>query len=183
MHSHQIIIFPTDTVYGLGCSIYNYKGLTKIYQIKNRDPNKPISVLFSDLKQIKEIALIDNKIQKLALFFWPGPLTIIVFTHKKYFNLTKEKTIGIRIPNHPLALEILRNTGPLKTTSVNKSGEPPLNDYLEIKKQYQNKVDYIYLNNNFISNVNSTILDTTLSQWTILREGDISLSQIKKILN
>ncbi|WP_323847577.1 MAG: L-threonylcarbamoyladenylate synthase [Phytoplasma sp.] len=183
MHSYKIIIFPTDTVYGLGCSVYDYKSLKIIYKIKNRDPKKPISVLCFNLEQIQEIALIDNKIKKLALCLWPGPLTIIVFANKKYYSITKEKTIGIRIPNHPLALEILQNKGPFKTTSVNPSGTAPINDYLEIKKKYQNKVDYVYPNDQIISNVSSTVIDTTLSKWKIIREGNISLSKIKEIIN
>ncbi len=183
MLKSKIIIFPTDTVYGLGCSIYDQESLKKIYNIKKRDNNKPISVLFSSLKQIKEIAIIDNKVEKLAISFWPGPLTIIVPTTQKYYDKTKEKRIGIRIPNHSLALQILNKKGPLKVTSVNKSGEPPLNNYLEIKKQYQNKVDYIYPNNKILSNISSTVIDTTSPKWFLVREGSISLLMINKIID
>ncbi|WP_201736605.1 L-threonylcarbamoyladenylate synthase [Candidatus Phytoplasma ziziphi] len=183
MLKSKIIIFPTDTVYGLGCPIYDQESLKKIYTIKKRDNNKPISVLFFSLEQIEEIAMIDNKVKKLAIAFWPGPLTIIVPTTKKYYDKTKEKTIGIRIPNHPLTLQILNEKGPLKTTSVNKSGHPPLNNYLEIKKQYQNKVDCIYPNKEISLNISSTVIDITSPKWFLVRKGSISLSMINKILD
>ncbi|MDC9031792.1 L-threonylcarbamoyladenylate synthase [Columbia Basin potato purple top phytoplasma] len=184
MLKHKIIIFPTDTVYGLGCSIYDKESLKTIYNIKQRDFNKPISILCSSLEQIEEIAIIDEKIKKLISYFWPGPLTIIVFSKKKYFDRTNEKKIGIRIPNHPLALEILKIKGPLKTTSVNKSGEPPLNNYLEIIKQFKHKVDYIYPNNPIPTiNLSSTVIDATLFNLTLVREGCISFAKINKIIN
>lgn len=103
---------------------------------------------------------------------------------KKYFDRTNEKKIGIRIPNHPLALEILKIKGPLKTTSVNKSGEPPLNNYLEIIKQFEHKVDYIYPNNLIpTTNLSSTVIDATLFNLALVREGCISFAKINKIIN
>lgn len=79
MLKHKIIIFPTDTVYGLGCSIYDKESLKTVYNIKQRDFNKPISVLCSSLEQIEEIAIIDEKIKKLISYFWPRPINYYCF--------------------------------------------------------------------------------------------------------
>ncbi|MFB5029777.1 MAG: putative threonylcarbamoyl-AMP synthase [Candidatus Phytoplasma pruni] len=179
---NKIIIFPTDTVYGIGAKINDTENLKKIYQIKKRDLNKPIAILFYSLEQVKNIALIDLKIIKISLFFWPGALTLIVNTTPSFYQLTKEKKIGIRIPNHKLALKILKDEGPLRATSVNDSGQPPLNNFKEIVDKYQNQVDYIYPNEQTNSNVSSTVIDTTAPSWEIIRKGDISLEMIKQTL-
>ncbi|MDV3198286.1 MAG: L-threonylcarbamoyladenylate synthase [Vigna little leaf phytoplasma] len=182
MLKHKIIIFPTDTVYGIGTTLYDKESLLKIFQIKKRDLNKQIAVLCCSLEQTKEIAIFDSKVQKVASFFWPGPLTLIVPTTIKYYQKTKEKKVGIRIPNHPLALKILRIKGPMKTTSVNQSGYPSLNNPHQIFEQYQKLVDYIYVDNQSISKISSTVIDTTSTPWKVIREGSITLFQINSIL-
>ncbi|MDO8168002.1 L-threonylcarbamoyladenylate synthase [Candidatus Phytoplasma melaleucae] len=123
------------------------------------------------------------QVKKIALFFWPGALTLIVQTHPSYCQLTKEKKIGIRIPNHLLTLKLLQKKGPLKTTSVNESGFPPLQNLKVLINKYQNQVDYIYLDNQNLSQTPSTVIDTTTTPfWRVLRKGAITLSMIRKIL-
>ncbi|KXT29406.1 tRNA threonylcarbamoyl adenosine modification protein, Sua5/YciO/YrdC/YwlC family [Candidatus Phytoplasma oryzae] len=175
VNQKKIIIFPTDTVYGIGVRIDDKYNLKKIYQIKKRDFNKPISILFFSLQQIEKIVFLDNEIKKKIHYFWPGSVTLIVHVRLSCDLYKKEKKIGIRMPNHPLALKILKKEGPLRTTSINQSGEPPLNNYQEIKKKYQNKVDYIYYDNNknhVSSGISSTVIDTTTFYWNIIRKGE-----------
>lgn len=184
MLKHKIIIFPTDTVYGIGTNIDDLESLNKIFKIKNRSLEKPIVILFFSLEQMKDIVILNPQIQIIIDFFWPGALTLIVPTKLKYYLKTNEKKIGIRIPNHQLALKILKFKGPMRTTSVNQSGKPPLNDYYQILKQYRHKVDYIYTDKEFVSNstLPSTVIDTTCNPWKILREGKISVEKINQIL-
>jgi L-threonylcarbamoyladenylate synthase len=179
---NKIIILPTDTVYGIGTKINDKESLKKIYQIKKRDFTKPIAILFYSLEQIKDIVIIDIKIIKISLFFWPGALTLIVKTTPSFYNSTKEKKIGIRIPNHKLALNLLKDKGPLRVTSVNDSGQPPLNNFEEILNKYKHQVDYIYPNNQKNSNTSSTVIDITVPSWRIIRKGNFSLEIIKKVL-
>ncbi|WP_024563380.1 L-threonylcarbamoyladenylate synthase [Candidatus Phytoplasma tritici] len=182
MKQKDIVIFPTDTVYGMGAKLYDKKGLNYIYQIKKRPLNKSIVVLCSSLQQAKELVQFNPQSLKLALHFWPGPLTLILHTTLKYFSKTKEKTLGVRMPNHPLALEILKKNGPLKTTSVNQSNHPPLNDYQTIFNIYHNKVALIYKNYHPILKISSTIVDLTTFQPVILRQGTITQEEISQIL-
>ncbi|PQP79366.1 threonylcarbamoyl-AMP synthase [Candidatus Phytoplasma phoenicium] len=184
MSKHKIIIFPTDTVYGIGTNIDDQESLNKIFKIKNRSLEKAIVILFYSLEQMKDIVILNPQVRTIVDIFWPGALTLIVPTKLKYYQKTNEKKIGIRIPNHQLALKILKFKGPMRTTSVNQSGEPPLNDYYQILKQYRHKVDYIYTDKKFVSTstLPSTVIDTTCKPWKMLREGKISLEQINKIL-
>ncbi|MBN3490849.1 threonylcarbamoyl-AMP synthase [Acholeplasma equirhinis] len=179
---NKVIIFPTDTVYGIGTPILDKEGIRKIYEIKGRDFNKPLAVLCSNLDQMTEFGYVTDDAVKLAKAFWPGALTLILKSKPDYAKESGEVTIGVRMPNHPLALKIIAMHGPMKTTSVNNSGEAPLNDYAIIKERYADKVDYIYPNDQKLSEVSSTVVDLTQDEPKILRLGDITLEDIKKVL-
>ncbi len=121
------IIFPTDTVYGLGTLWDDQIGIEKIYSIKKRDGRKPLAVLVASFEQIKDYIEINNpNTLELVNKYWPGAVTFI-FKKKRDFNYPLD-TIAFRIPNSKIALEILKKFGPLATTSVNLSGEEPIND-------------------------------------------------------
>ncbi|WP_349402073.1 threonylcarbamoyl-AMP synthase [Candidatus Phytoplasma solani] len=179
---NNIIIFPTDTVYGMGVKLYDRKGLQTIYQLKKRSLEKEIIVLCASLQEAQILVQLNEISYQLAASFWPGPLTLILKTQTAYFEATGKKTIGIRVPKHPLALSLLKKHGPLKTTSVNESGGPPLNDYNIIYKMYCQKVLFIYPNNFPISKVSSTIVDATTNKLIILRQGNIKKETIQKVI-
>lgn len=179
---NKLYIFPTDTVYGIGAKLYDKSAIDEIYNIKGRDFNKPISVLCSNIEQIKEFAIMTNDALIIANNFWPGALTIILKTNDKYYSITKEETIGVRIPNHKKALKLINELGPLKTTSINKSGEEPLNDYNSIYERYNKENIHIYKNDEEISKVSSTVIDLT-NNLKVIREGDIKLNDILGVLN
>ncbi len=179
----KIIIFPTDTVYGIGCQIFDVESIEKIYKIKKRDYNKPLACLCSNLEQIEKVAFVSDKALKLINEFMPGCLTLILKAKKEVEDKIGYKTIGVRIPNYALALDILNNMGPMLVTSVNESGQVALNDYEEIKKQYGAVVEEIYPPNQKSSNIASTVINMTGPNLQILREGVITLDMLKKVLN
>lgn len=171
----MVIIFPTDTVYGIGASVYDSNGIEQIYEIKNRSISKKMAVLCANIGQVKEIAYLDDISLKLANKFWPGALTLIL--KSKLDN----ETIAVRIPNHKLAIKLLNAYGPMATTSVNTSGCVPINDYDEIVNIYSNRVDKIYPNEESIIGVSSTIINV-VDGLKIIREGSITEEEIQKVV-
>ena len=184
MDDGELIAFPTDTVYGLGAKVFDSVAQERIMELKNRDCSKRFAVLCANLEQIEELAYIDDKAKKIINKFLPGGLTLILKAkNKNIHNYAIDDTVAVRIPKHPIALKLLLENGPLATTSVNLSGQKPLNDYDIIKETFKNKIDYIYNDPTNIeySNVPSTIIDMT-SDLKVIREGDIKLEEILKII-
>lgn len=170
----KVIVFPTDTVYGLAAIYDDQLAIQKIYHLKERDAGKPLAILISDFEQVKDIVKINNEqTSDLMKKYWPGPLTLI-FEKKEEFNYPF-KTIGFRIPNSQIALKILNHLGGLATTSVNYSGEEPINDIYEIEKKFANKIDYIITDQETFSKTSSTVLDVTTPNLKILRQGTIKI--------
>jgi len=183
LYDGEVVIFPTDTVYGLGTKVNDIIGQERIMALKKRIPTKRFAVLCANLDQIKELAFVDEKQEKIINAFMPGALTVILRAKTKDKNYAINETIAVRIPNHELTRKLLLETGPLATTSVNITNEKPLNDYQEIKKLFYGKVDYIYNDpskQNY-TNVASTIVDLT-NQIEMIREGDIKLKDILQLL-
>jgi L-threonylcarbamoyladenylate synthase len=178
----KVIIFPTDTVYGIGTPIFDLEGIEKIYQIKNRSKDKPLACLCANINQIEEIAVVDDNAKKLISKFLPGGLTIILKSKKEVLDTIGYETIGIRIPNHELAISILKENGAMLTTSVNDSGAVPINEYDEIKSKYDNLVDYIYQSDLPSSSVSSTVVKVVDGAVSVLREGIILKEEIIKEL-
>lgn len=179
---NNVIIFPTDTVYGIGCSIYDKESQLEIYKIKHRDLNKPLAVLCASLEQIDKIAYLNDDAVKLINKFLPGPFTLILKAKEDIKKIMGIDTIGVRIPNHKLALSILSEIGPMTTTSVNESGEIPLNTYDEIYNVYKDKVKKIYQSNEPSSNLSSTVAKIIDDKIEILREGAITKEMIEDVL-
>lgn len=180
----RVVIFPTDTVYGIGCSIYDREAQLRIYKIKDRPLDKPLAVLCADLKQIEEIAYVDARAKKIIAKLMPGALTIILTAKEEIANITGFDTVGVRIPNYQVAIEVLHHVGAMTTTSVNDSGEAPLNDYNAIKEKYDDLVDSILPPSaEETSRQSSTVIDLTKSEIKVLREGEITLKQILKTIN
>ena len=167
-------IFPTDTVYGIGCNAFDESAIQKLFQLKARDYSKPINVLISDIKMLNNlVANISKKEQKLIDKFWPGALTIIF--HKKdtvsKFLTSNLDTIGIRMPNNPVCLELLKSfNNPIATTSANISNKKPAIQVSDIYDTFNNKVDFIL--DDGISNIKiaSTIVQIVDDVPYILRK-------------
>lgn len=179
----NVIIFPTDTVYGIGTKIFDLEGIKRIYDIKKRPKEKLLACLCASLEQINSIAVVDDIAKKLIKTFLPGALTIILNAKEEVTNKIGYKTIGIRIPNNSIALKILEENGPMLTTSVNESGNVPLNEYDAIYKEYHTLVDKIYDTNSTSINISSTVVLVINNEVKILREGPITEKQILDCIN
>ena len=142
---NELIIFPTDTVYGLGAKAYDSAAQERIMELKMRDCSKRFAILCANLEQIEELAIVSEDAKKIINKFLPGGLTLILEArNKNIHNYAIDNTVAVRIPKHPLALKLLLENGPLATTSVNLSGQKPMNNYDEINEVFKGKVDYIF---------------------------------------
>ena len=183
LNNGDVIIFPTDTVYGIGAKINDIEALNKIYEVKKRPKEKRLAVLCASLKDIEDIVYLTDDALKLINHFMPGALTVILKSKEEIRNEFIFETVAVRIPNHELALRILRENGAMATTSVNISGSKPLNDYIEIVKEFNDEVSCIYPNTEIPSKISSTIVDLSGNECVLIREGSIKFSEILKILN
>jgi tRNA threonylcarbamoyl adenosine modification protein (Sua5/YciO/YrdC/YwlC family) len=172
-----VIIYPTDTVYGIGCDIHNQKAVERICQIKNINPKKRknLSFICNDLSHIAEYARIGNATFKLMKKALPGPYTFILETSSrvpKILNISK-KNVGIRIPDNNIARMIVEELGnPIITSSVLAEDEVVkyLTDPEDIYEQYKHKVDMVIDGGNG-TNLGSTIVDCSDDNITVLRQG------------
>ncbi len=179
MNKGDVLIIPTDTVYGLATRLFDDEGLKKIYELKGRDLQKQIPILISSIDQLEGVCEYDDFTRKVMETFWPGPLTLILKTTDKFKQSTAEDTIAVRMPNHSKALFIIEQMGILRVTSLNKSGEPPLDDHKEIKKVFGPHVRAIFWQTKTDKpKLASTVARVENYQVDILREGVISAEDI-----
>jgi len=172
-----IIVYPTDTVYAFGCDIYHHRAVERIARLKGIRPEKAdFSFIFSDLSQLSDYArLIDNKVFKLMKSYLPGPYTFILHAKNnipKIFQ-SRKKTIGIRIPDNNISIELVRHLGhPMMTTSIHD--EDQLIEYTTnpelIYEKYKDKVDAI-VNGGYGKNEPSTVIDCTQEEPVVIRQG------------
>ena len=176
-----IAVFPTDTVYGIGCDPYNKKAVSKIYNIKSRSILKPFPVLTFSKKTAEEIVCFDEISEKLARKFWPGPLTIILKVSDKNLikNLNLKNKIAIRVPNQKCTLDLLKKCKFLVGTSANLSGNPSQTDPNECLRSIE---DWdIFIDGGIItSKGESTIIEVENGEIKIIREGCLSKEDILK---
>lgn len=179
-----LIIYPTETVYGLGCDPYNLEAVKKVFKVKGRT-NKPLPILVSNLKKAMEISYFTDEALKLAKKFWPGPLTIVLKRKNSApsFLGGNPKLIGVRVPNHPVALKLVKLCGGfLVGTSANLSGKKPPTTAYEAAKQIGSKVDLILDGGKTSIGLSSTVLDLSTKKPKILREGPITKKEISSLL-
>lgn len=174
-----VIIFPTDTVYGIACNCYSIEGLKKIFSFKNRPLSKPINVLTNSIEKIEMVSNgLKEKERELIEKYLPGDLTIIVDKNENVPALLTAnlKTIGVRIPNHEIALRILEKYPyPLATTSVNLAGSSPGIEVSDFLEEFKNKVDIIVDGGKAPIGLPSTIVKIENDSLKILREGNLKV--------
>lgn len=180
-----LVVYPTETLYGLGASATNRIAVLKVFAAKKRPMHMPLSVAVKDIYQAEELVYMNNYAKKLAERFLPGPLTMVM---KKKALLPKEltageETLGIRIPNHYVALKLIEMAGPITATSANISGMPPPKNTYEAKDQLGDKVNF-YLNfGDTKLGDPSTVIDLTKEgEYKILRAGTVTKDAIEKVI-
>ncbi|MBF0626779.1 MAG: threonylcarbamoyl-AMP synthase [Magnetococcales bacterium] len=169
-----VIVYPTDTTYGLGCSISSRKGVERIQRIKQQASSHQLSILVSDLSDIARYARVDNATYRLLKRFLPGPYTFILEATREVPKtiLPKRKTIGLRIPDHPICLELLKSLGePILSTSMRFAGETEiLSDPYIIHTRTDHLVDLV-IDAGLLPASPSTVVDLTGPTPEVLRAG------------
>jgi len=181
-----VIIYPTETVYGFGANCMNRRAIQRIVEIKGRDEGKGMLLLIPGEWALTGIARhVPQGARRLMNAFWPGPLALILRArHALAPELTGHRgTIGVRISPEPFCRELLRCTGfPITSTSVNLSGEPPLQRINDIRDAFADSVDMIVDTGDSADARPSTVVDCTRENVCILREGQITQEQLEAVL-
>jgi L-threonylcarbamoyladenylate synthase len=177
-----VVVFPTDTLYGLGADVFSLPALQRIFGIKGRPAELALPVLVAGLDQVESVALpMSNQAQELAERFWPGPLTLVMRRSPELPDLVTggADTVAVRMPAHRIPLALARRLGrPITGTSANLSGQPDLLNLDSIENQLGNLVDYIIRSGPPPEGTGSTVVDITRNEPRLLREGAISLEEI-----
>jgi len=179
-----LIVYPTDTVYGLGCDPFNTLAVKRLIDAKGQR-KKPLPILASDIEHIKTVAEVTETAEKLARKFWPGPLTIVLKKKPQLPEIVTfgRDTVGVRVPNHPVALELLRQgNGLLIGTSANISGKKSAVTAEDAAKQLGDKVDLILDGGRATLGKGSTVVNLADRRFRVERIGPISLKEIESIL-
>lgn len=179
-----LVAFPTDTVYGVGAMAFDVVAVERIYAAKGRDPTKALPILLADRSSLPEVAdELSPDARRLAETFWPGPLTIVVNRRSAVPDaVSLGTTVGVRVPAHPVALELLHASGPLATTSANPSGAPDPMTADDVAAGLGDAIDLILDGGRSPGGRPSTVVDCTVSPPTLVREGPISMDLILAVL-
>ncbi len=168
----EVIIYPTDTCYGFGADIFNKKAIEKVYQLKGKPKNRPFSFVCSDLKDISRYARVTDMAYRILKRYLPGPYTFILEGSREVpkMMLTKRKTAGIRIPDHPVCMEIVKALGnPVISTTVKREGEP-LSDPREMAEIFGKQVAVV-VDSGIITPEPSSVISLIDDEPEIIRKG------------
>jgi tRNA threonylcarbamoyl adenosine modification protein (Sua5/YciO/YrdC/YwlC family) len=168
-----LVAYPTDTYFAIGCDLFQKKAIEKLAALKRRNPKKPFSFLCADLGDLAKYAIVDNDKYRLLRRLTPGPYTFVLEATRLVPRtaLARQRTVGIRVPDAPVARALVEALGrPLATTSAALGDDEPLIDAGDIQEQIGHGVDLI-LDGGYTLNEPSTVLDMTGPQVVVLREG------------
>ena len=178
----QIIAYPTDTVYGIGCNPFNKDSVSKIYDIKNREGEKRFPILGFSKKELEKIVEFNTIAEKISEKFWPGQITMLLPIRKEITQrISNNGKLAVRVPNNECVLSILEKCKLIVGTSANISGEKSILDSNECKTKLP-EIDILVNGGKITSLGESTIIDFIEDQLKVIREGSISKQDIEKIL-
>ena len=175
-----IVGMPTDTVYGVGVDPLNPEAVAALFELKGRPEEKAIPVLAATVAQALEIVEIPPEVEDMALRHWPGPLTLVLRGHvelPEWVGDSELGTVAVRIPDHPVALDLLAAAGPLAVTSANRSGNPPALDEVEARVLLGSGVA-VYLEGRCPGGESSTVVDMTTDPPRMLRRGPVTFGDL-----
>jgi L-threonylcarbamoyladenylate synthase len=172
----MIIIYPTETCYGLGCSAFDESSIKKIYDIKARDTNKPLIVLVDSIDEWKKIASPSKTALDLAKKYWPGPLTIVTKKKKVIPDVLSKEDIGVRISSHEIPNILIKQLGySIVSTSANLSGGLTPYSISDISKYVLDRADWVIDVGTLPNNPPSTVVKVDNEKIIVLRQGAISI--------
>jgi len=179
-----LVAFPTDTVYGVGALAFNGDAVKSIYTAKNRPVEKAIPILLARPEDLDKVTIdVPDMAAKLALRYWPGPLTLVVPKHPHLPYVVSElPTVGVRMPDHPVARGLLRSAGPMAVSSANISGKDSPESAQEVMSQLNGRIHLVLDGGNTPGGIPSTVVDCTGNEPVILREGPVTLEEIQNTL-
>lgn len=175
-----LVVYPTDTLYGLGASAFDGQAVERIYQVKRRPASMPLPVAVSSVDAIETVAYMNDTARVLAAQLLPGALTLVLSKRPEIPRQVAEDTIAVRVPDHPVALELCRQAGPVTATSANLHGGAAPADVTEARRQLGNGVDR-YLDGGRLPGVPSTVVDVTSKAISIIRKGAIPEERLHDI--
>lgn len=182
----RLIIYPTETFYGIGGDAFNPEAVNSIFKVKGRSDNKPLPLIISDRGMLDLLsAEITSVALKLMDNFWPGPLTIILKVHRDLPRgvVSADNRVAVRISSNPVAVKLAQLLGrPITATSANISGDKNAIRVIDISEEVRKSVDYIIDGGELKGLKGSTIVDATVFPPVVLREGDISPDRIYSVV-
>lgn len=184
----ELVVLPTDTVYGIGSSPWSSRAVTALLLAKGRDEAMPPPVLVPSVESLLELGCFDSETAReaalrIARKFWPGALTLVVKAARDFgWDMSqKGDTVALRMPDHPVALELLRVAGPLAVTSANRSGQAPAESVFRAREIFGDEVAVYVDGGPSRIGVPSTIADVTGGEIQVLREGTVGLDQLRAV--
>ena len=180
----RLVVLPTDTVYGLGCDAFSSTAVQGLLDAKGRGRNMPLPVLVGSWSTVDGLVLgVPSRARTLIEAFWPGGLSLVL-RHAPSLNWDLGDTRGtvmLRMPLHPVALELLREVGPMAVSSANRSGQRPATTVEQAREQLAERVA-VYLDGGTVGESASTIVDLTGDKPMVLREGAVTVAEVSEVL-
>ena len=176
LNAGKLVGVPTDTVYGVAADPWSESGMNALFHLKGRGPEHPVALLVADLEQAHELVVITALAERLAAEFWPGPLTLVLPAARDlppWIGDQARGTVGVRVPQHPVALDLLDKAGTLAVTSANRSGEEAAVDHEQALQIFGDAV-IGYLEGAGSAGLASTVLDATVDPPAVLRAGPVA---------
>lgn len=175
-----LVVYPTDTLYGLGAFVFNAKAVKRVYRVKQRPQDMPLPVAVGSIDDIKTVAYLNETARALTAALLPGALTMVLPKRDRVPEQLAGNTVAVRVPDHEVALQLCRHAGAITTTSANLHGSATPATIGEAREQLGDAVD-MYIDSGRLPGVPSTVVDVTGGDISIIREGAIQEEQLYDI--